>query len=111
MGCGTGRVTSHLESVARTVGIDPSPPMPEAARKRMPAVDLRIGELSAIPAADGEFDHVYCIRGAFSHLIILGTYNADRHGFRARPAHEPLLRQTQTVGPTHTSRDPFAERA
>lgn len=69
MGCGTGRVTAHLASVARTVGVDPSPAMLEEARKRLPAADLRRGGLSAIPASDGEFDQVLCIRGAFSHLI------------------------------------------
>ncbi len=49
MGCGTRRVTSHLESLAHTVGVDPSPPMLVAARKRLSTTDLRAGDTSARP--------------------------------------------------------------
>jgi SAM-dependent methyltransferase len=69
MGCGTGRVTAHLAARGHVIGVDPSPAMLAKARQRLATTDLRRGGLCKIPARDGEFDAVLCIRGSFSHLI------------------------------------------
>lgn len=60
LGCGTGAVSAALAPfVARVVAVDGSPSMIAAARERLGAaanVELREGELEALPVADGELD-------------------------------------------------------
>jgi len=60
LGCGTGQVTAALAPfVARVIAVDASPPMLEAARKRLEGldtVDLRRGELEALPVDDEHLD-------------------------------------------------------
>jgi ArsR family transcriptional regulator len=60
LGCGTGQLTASLAPhVARVIGIDQSRAMLAAARARLrdvPNVELRQGELEALPVADGELD-------------------------------------------------------
>jgi ubiquinone/menaquinone biosynthesis C-methylase UbiE/DNA-binding transcriptional ArsR family regulator len=60
LGAGTGQVTASLAPfVRRVVAIDASPAMLDAARQRLAAVDnveVRAGELEALPVADGELD-------------------------------------------------------
>ena len=60
LGCGTGQLTAVLAPfVARVVAIDRSGEMLHAARRRLreyPNVELRRGELEALPVADGEMD-------------------------------------------------------
>ena len=60
LGCGTGPVSAALAPfVARVVAVDASPAMLDAARERLagyPNVDLRPGELEALPVEDATLD-------------------------------------------------------
>ena len=60
LGCGTGPVTAALAPFVRhVIGVDASPAMLTAARSRLAAfdnVELRAGELEALPLQDGELD-------------------------------------------------------
>lgn len=60
LGCGTGETTAALAPyVARVIGVDRSGEMLQAARRRLrgaPGVDLRRGELEALPIPDRELD-------------------------------------------------------
>lgn len=59
LGCGPGHVAARLaEAGARTVGIDLSPGMVAAGRRRFPQVEFREGDLLELPAEDGEFGAV-----------------------------------------------------
>ena len=73
LGCGTGQVIERLAPFAKQViGVDNSPAMLKAARKRLERfenVDLRKGDLAAIPIDDGACDSVM--------LILALTYVAD----------------------------------
>ena len=73
LGCGTGQTTAALAPHLRTVvGVDQSPAMLRAARKRTKSlanVDLRQGSLEALPLEDESVD------GAL--LILALTYVAD----------------------------------
>jgi ArsR family transcriptional regulator len=73
LGCGTGQVIAALAPfVKRVIGIDNSPAMLKAARKRLADqknVDLRKGDLSAVPIDDASCDA--------ATLILALTYVAD----------------------------------
>jgi len=60
LGCGTGQLAETVAPyVRRVVAVDGSPEMLDAARKRLGEfsnVDVRKGELEALPIADGELD-------------------------------------------------------
>ncbi len=60
LGCGTGEVTAALAPfVARVIAVDRSGDMLQAARRRLRGVtnvDIRRGELEAVPIADAELD-------------------------------------------------------
>jgi SAM-dependent methyltransferase len=60
LGCGTGQLAAALAPfVARVVAVDRSAEMLAAARKRLrgwPSVELRRGDLEALPVVDGELD-------------------------------------------------------
>jgi len=60
LGCGTGELAASLAPfVGRVIGVDASKPMLAAARRRLDGLDnveLRPGELEALPVADGELD-------------------------------------------------------
>ena len=60
LGCGTGHVASALALfVARVIAVDRSGEMLQAARRRlreMPNVEVKRGELEALPIADAELD-------------------------------------------------------
>jgi ubiquinone/menaquinone biosynthesis C-methylase UbiE/DNA-binding transcriptional ArsR family regulator len=60
LGCGTGVVAAELAPfVGRVVAVDESRAMLAAARRRLAGqgnVELRAGELEALPVADGELD-------------------------------------------------------
>ncbi len=62
LGCGTGEAVSHLAPVVgRVIGVDREPAMLKVARMRTDAlcnVDLREGELDALPLGDGEVNVV-----------------------------------------------------
>ena len=73
LGCGTGPVIARIAPfVKQVIGVDNSPAMLKAARKhleRFDNVDLRKGDLAAIPIDDGTCDAVM--------LILALTYVAD----------------------------------
>jgi len=60
LGCGTGELALALAPfVARVVAVDRSADMLQAARRRLrdlPRVEVRRGDLEALPIADGELD-------------------------------------------------------
>ena len=60
LGCGTGETSAALAPfVARTIAVDRSGEMLQAARRRLrdvPGVDVRRGELEALPIEAGELD-------------------------------------------------------
>ena len=60
LGCGTGQISAALAPfVARVVAVDASAAMLQAAKRRLQAfsnIDLRRGELEALPIADGRLD-------------------------------------------------------
>ena len=71
VGTGTGILAAELARLGmQVVAIDHSPRMLEAARDKLAAeglegVELRAGEASALPVADGELD------AAFAHMVLL----------------------------------------
>lgn len=60
LGCGTGQMLERLAPrVARAIGVDNTPAMIRAARKRVECfdhVEIREGELEALPLEDGSVD-------------------------------------------------------
>lgn len=59
VGCGAGLFASMAVAAGAEVsGLDAAPAMIEWARRRAPAADLRVGDLEALPWADGTFDVV-----------------------------------------------------
>ncbi len=60
LGCGTGQLSATIAPyVGRIVAVDASDDMLDAARSRLgdsPNVDVRQGQLEALPIADGELD-------------------------------------------------------
>ncbi|MEO3751394.1 class I SAM-dependent methyltransferase [Streptomyces sp. B6B3] len=59
--CGTGRHTAHLHRLGhRVIGVDASAEMLAGARRKLPDVDLRAGDLDRLPLADNAVDTVVC---------------------------------------------------
>src|SRR5687767_380166 len=73
LGCGTGQAMERLAPfVQRAIGVDSSPAMLKAAKKRLgdhANVDLRKGDLAAVPIDDASCDAAM--------LILALTYVAD----------------------------------
>ncbi|MER7585004.1 class I SAM-dependent methyltransferase [Kitasatospora sp. NPDC097691] len=68
LGCGPGRVTSHLHGLGLDVrGIDLSPRMVELARAAYPEVPFEVGSLFDLPFRDGE------LTGAVAWYSIIHT--------------------------------------
>ena len=63
LACGTGAAAAALAGrVARVIGVDSQPEMlAAAARRDLPGVELREGDLAALPIADGECDAAVCM--------------------------------------------------
>jgi ubiquinone/menaquinone biosynthesis C-methylase UbiE len=65
LGCGTGQIAARIAPfVKQVIGVDNSPAMLKAARRRvgdMENVDLRRGDLSAVPIDDGSCDAVLLV--------------------------------------------------
>jgi ubiquinone/menaquinone biosynthesis C-methylase UbiE len=82
LGCGTGRLAGVVAPfVRRVVAVDSSPAMLEAARARLAGaanVEVRAGELEALPLADGELD------AAVLSLVL--NYVAEPHAALAEAA-------------------------
>ncbi len=59
VGCGPGlAVQVFAQKIANVAGIDASAAFIEIARERMPSRNFRVGEMEALPYADGSFDVV-----------------------------------------------------
>src|SRR5918997_2315287 len=59
VGCGTGVfLRMCADRAAAVTGIDASEGLLALARERVPAADLRLGDLQVLPFADDEFDLV-----------------------------------------------------
>jgi len=59
--CGTGRYAALLTARGHAViGVDTSPDMLAHARKRLPANDFRVGDVTGLPVADATVDLVTC---------------------------------------------------
>jgi SAM-dependent methyltransferase len=65
-GCGAGLLAllAHLRG-ARVAAVDASPGLLAVARERVPAADLREGDLEALPFADASFDAVTAVNSLF----------------------------------------------
>lgn len=75
--CGTGRHAEYLAGAGREViGVDASEAMLARAREKLPGADLRRGELTALPVADGSVAGAVCAL-ALSHLPQLGPAVAE----------------------------------
>jgi ArsR family transcriptional regulator len=85
LGCGTGETSAALAPfVARTVAVDRSGDMLQAARRRLrelPNVEVRRGDLEALPIADGELD---------AALMILVLHHVPDPGAALRDAGRAL---------------------
>lgn len=59
VGCGPGALTSHLVDLlgaAAVAAVDPSEPFVDAARQRLPGVQVELASAEALPFEDGAFD-------------------------------------------------------
>lgn len=76
--CGTGRHAAHLVECGReqVIGVDGNEAMLARASEKVPGVDLRRGELNALPVGDGEVAGAVCAL-ALSHLVDLGPPVAE----------------------------------
>ena len=63
LACGSGAAAAALAGhVARVIGVDAQPEMlAAAARRDLPGVDLRLGDLAALQIADAECDAAVCM--------------------------------------------------
>jgi SAM-dependent methyltransferase len=130
LGCGAGELASQLAPhVQAVIGVDNSAEMLKAAKKRAngtPNLDLRRGELAALPLADGEVDAALMILSlsyvaepqiALNEMarvlkpggraIVLDLLRHDREDFRRQlgqkwPGFDPAdLKQTLTTAGLH----------
>jgi ArsR family transcriptional regulator len=133
LGCGTGELTATLAPfVARVIAVDRSTDMLQAARRRLrehPNVDVRRGELEALPIADNELDaatlmlvlhHVPDPTAALAEaaralkpggrLVIVDMLPHDREEYRHQMGHvwlglgEEQLRRLLTAAGLHQTR-------
>lgn len=75
--CGTGRHAVYLSAAGREViGVDANEAMLARARTKLPGADFRLGELTALPLADGEVVGAVCAL-ALSHLSEIGPAIAE----------------------------------
>lgn len=75
--CGTGRHAAHLVAQGReVVGVDASEAMLSRARTALPGVELRRGDLTALPVEDASVTGAVCAL-ALSHLPELGPAVAE----------------------------------
>lgn len=74
VGCGAGALTGELAArlgPASVAAVDPSEPLVEACRARIPDADVRLAPAEALPWADASFD------AALSQLVVNFMADAD----------------------------------
>lgn len=72
VGSGTGRHTNHLAQAGReVVGVEPNDAMRALAQKKLPDVEFKKGDVSALPVEDASFKNVVCGL-VISHLPEIG---------------------------------------
>lgn len=70
VGCGPGQIAAYLASQGATVeGLDLSPEMIAEARRAHPAIQFTVGDMCALPHADGSLDGI----AAFYAIVHLPT--------------------------------------
>jgi SAM-dependent methyltransferase len=70
VGCGPGVLTARLVDrcgADQVMAVDPSAPFVDAARSRLPGVDVQQASAEALPAADGSFD--LCLAQLVVHFM------------------------------------------
>jgi len=75
VGCGPGGLTRALAEVVgpeNVSAVDPSDPMVEACRARVPGADVRVAAAEELPFADGSFE------GALAQLVVNFMSDAER---------------------------------
>lgn len=87
VGCGPGLLHSYLTGLGELHGIDVSESMIEAARKANPEVRYHVGDGSALPFEDGEFDL------SFASCVLHHVPPGERNAFLAE-----LCRVTRVGG-------------
>jgi SAM-dependent methyltransferase len=108
--CGTGRYSALLTARGhQVVGVDKSPDMLGHARKRLPATDFRVGDVTALPVADSSVDLVTCglalthvpsldpVLAEFARVLRPGGHVviADMHPERVLRGAVPALRDAE----------------
>jgi SAM-dependent methyltransferase len=82
IGCGHGVATTYvIERGCEYLGVDRSPKMVEAARRRNPGGEFLVAELEALDLGDRRFDVIFAVRVGLFH----------REPERARARVEPCL--------------------
>jgi SAM-dependent methyltransferase len=100
IGCGVGAFLRLVsDRGARPFGLDASEVLIELARKRVPDADLRVGEMEALPYADGTFD---LVTGFTSFFFANDIVSALREAGRVANPGAPVV--IQVWGP-HEHRD------
>lgn len=83
--CGTGMFLALVaERGAQPFGLDASPALLELARQRVPAADLRVGDMESLPYEDDSFDLVTGFNAFFFAQDMVGALREA--GRVARPA-------------------------
>ncbi|MFE9722514.1 class I SAM-dependent methyltransferase [Streptomyces sp. NPDC005794] len=107
LGCGPGKVTSHLADLGLSVlGIDLSPKMIELARRAFPGLHFAVGSMTAPPIRDGELGGILAYYS--THHTPPELLPAVFAGFRRAPGghlmtagyvgDDELLRPTRAYG-------------
>lgn len=79
VGCGTGVFLElAAERGATVAGVDAAGPLLEIARERVPAADLRLADMEALPFGDGAFDLVTGFNAFFFAADLLAALREAR---------------------------------
>jgi SAM-dependent methyltransferase len=73
LACGTGSILAQLKSDYEVTGVDLSPEMLELARRKLPDVELHLGDMRSIRLGR-PFDAVLCLYDAVNHLPELADW-------------------------------------